>query len=368
MPARRAKKTVDARPAALTGAERALDVQSLLAAIVESSDDAIVSKTLEGQILSWNAGAARLFGYSPEEAIGNSIMMIIPPERHHEEHEILARLRAGERIDHYETVRMTKDSRRIDISLTVSPVRDSEGKIVGASKVARDISARKAGEQQVFGLQRELVEQLDDLRQLHEMSLRLSKTLELKPILEETLRTAVAVEGTDLGLVSLCEPDQDQFEVGASQGFSSEFLAEVDRIPPAGTARGITFQERRRVVVEDMETDPQFSQFAKVSRRAGVRAVHSTPLITRLGKIVGVLSTYFREPHRPTDREIQFIDLCARRRRTSSKTLGFTPSSARPTGARTSSSPRWLTSCATRSRRCATRCTSCTFRHRPVAN
>jgi len=311
MPARRVKKPCASRPTAASAGERAIDIPSLLAAIVESSDDAIVSKTLEGQILSWNAGAARLFGYTPEEAIGRSILMIIPPERHHEEHDILARLRIGERIDHYETVRVAKDGHRIDISLTVSPVRDSRGKIVGASKVARDISARKAGEQQVFGLQRELVAQLDDLRQLHEMSLRLSKTLELKPILEETLRTAVAVEGTDLGLVSLCEPDHDQFEVGASLGFSAEFLAEVDDIPPAGTARGITFQERRRVVVEDLETDPQFSQFAEVARRAGIRAVHSTPLITRVGKLVGVLSTYFREPHRPADREIQFIDLCA---------------------------------------------------------
>src|SRR5262245_36513458 len=312
MPARRVNKSGAPRRSSVSDDRHALDAQSLLAAIVESSDDAIVSKTLDGQILSWNAGAARLFGYSPKEAIGRSITLIIPPERLHEERDILARIRAGERVEHYETVRITKDGRRIDISLTVSPVRDSQGQIVGASKVARDITSRKTAEQQVLALQRELVAQLDDVRQLHEMSVRLSKTLELKPILEETLRTAVAVEGTDLGLVSLCEPDQEQFEVGASLGFSPDFLAEVGRIPSTGTARGICFQERRRVVVEDVETDPDFSQFREIARRAGIRAVHSTPLITRLGKIVGVLSTYFREPHRPTDREIQFIDLCAR--------------------------------------------------------
>src|SRR5262245_18248238 len=138
MPARRVNKSGAARRGAVSDREHKLNVPSCLAAIVESSDDAIVSKTLEGQILSWNAGASRLFGYSPEEAIGPSIMMIVPPERHHEEHDILARLRAGERIDHYETVRVAKDGSRIDISLTVSPVRDSQGKIVGASKVARD--------------------------------------------------------------------------------------------------------------------------------------------------------------------------------------------------------------------------------------
>jgi PAS domain S-box-containing protein len=119
---------------------------ALLAAIVESSDDAIVSKTLEGRILSWNAGAARIFGYTAEEMIGRPITMIIPPELHDEERRILDRLRHGERIDHFDTVRVTKDGRYIPISLTVSPVRDSRGTIIGASKVARDISERKHAE------------------------------------------------------------------------------------------------------------------------------------------------------------------------------------------------------------------------------
>jgi PAS domain S-box-containing protein len=113
---------------------------------VESSDDAIVSKTLDGIVQSWNAGAERLFGYTAAEAIGRSIAMIIPPERHNEEREILARIAAGERIDHFETVRVAKDGTRLDISLTVSPVRDHLGRIVGASKVGRDISERKRAE------------------------------------------------------------------------------------------------------------------------------------------------------------------------------------------------------------------------------
>src|SRR5215475_5153596 len=120
---------------------------ALLAAIVESSDDAIVSKTLNGRILSWNAGATRLFGYSAEEAIGQPITMIVPPELHAEEHRILERLRRGERLDHFETTRITKDGRRIPISLSVSPVRDASGAIVAASKVARDVSERKRVEQ-----------------------------------------------------------------------------------------------------------------------------------------------------------------------------------------------------------------------------
>jgi PAS domain S-box-containing protein len=114
---------------------------SLLSAIVESSDDAIISKDLNGVITSWNEGAARLFGYSAVEAIGQSIAILIPPDRLDEEPEILARLRRGERVDHFETIRMRKDGSRLHISLTISPVKDGGGRIIGASKVARDITA-----------------------------------------------------------------------------------------------------------------------------------------------------------------------------------------------------------------------------------
>jgi PAS domain S-box-containing protein len=119
------------------------EAQARLAAIVESSDDAIVSKSLDGVIQSWNAGAQRLFGWSAEEAIGQSILIVIPRERHAEEAALLERLRRGERIEHFETVRVAKDGRRIDVALTVSPVRDGSGRIIGASKVGRDITERK---------------------------------------------------------------------------------------------------------------------------------------------------------------------------------------------------------------------------------
>jgi PAS domain S-box-containing protein len=117
-----------------------------LAAIVASSNDAIVSKTLDGTVTSWNAAATGIFGYEAGEMIGQSITRIIPPELRDEERHILARLQRGERIEHYDTVRITKDGRRIDISLTVSPVRDRIGRIVGASKVARDVTDRKRAE------------------------------------------------------------------------------------------------------------------------------------------------------------------------------------------------------------------------------
>ena len=117
-----------------------------LASIVESSDDAIISKDMNGVIATWNAAAERLFGYTADEAIGNPVTMLIPPDRHNEEPGILHRIRRGERVDHYETVRRRKDGSLIEISLTISPIRNSDGRIVGASKIARDITERRRAE------------------------------------------------------------------------------------------------------------------------------------------------------------------------------------------------------------------------------
>ncbi len=117
-----------------------------LAAVIDSSDDAIITKNLDGIILTWNKSAEALFGYTAEEAIGKPVAMLIPENRHDEEPNILARLRKGERIEHYETVRRHKNGTLLDISLTVSPVRDSEGRIIGASKIVRNITGRKISE------------------------------------------------------------------------------------------------------------------------------------------------------------------------------------------------------------------------------
>jgi PAS domain S-box-containing protein len=141
----------------VTDRHQAVLESARLAAIVTSSDDAIVTKTLEGVVTSWNEGAARIFGYEAEEMIGQSILRVIPKHLHPEEHDILARLRRGEHIRHYETVRVAKDGRQIDISVTISPLRDSSGKTVGASKVARDITERKQADK----LQRLLMDELN---------------------------------------------------------------------------------------------------------------------------------------------------------------------------------------------------------------
>jgi PAS domain S-box-containing protein len=134
-----------------------------LAAVIEGSDDAIISKNLDGIIMSWNKGAERILGYSAAEAVGKPITLLIPPGRRSEEIDIIAKLRAGERIDHFDTVRVTKDGTEIDVSLTISPIKDMSGHIVGASKIMRDVSERKQVERDLRMAQQALQRHADEL-------------------------------------------------------------------------------------------------------------------------------------------------------------------------------------------------------------
>ena len=146
-----------------------------LASIVESSDDAIVSKNLDGIITSWNNGAERVFGYTAEEAVGQPITIVIPRDRHSEETDILSRIRRGERIDHFETIRQRKHGDRIIVSLTVSPVKNAEGKIVGASKIARDITEQKRAQDMITALAREAEHRSKNLLANVQATVNLSK-------------------------------------------------------------------------------------------------------------------------------------------------------------------------------------------------
>jgi PAS domain S-box-containing protein len=149
----------------ITDQKRANEIQRHFSAIVESSDDAIISKDLNGIIRSWNKGAERIFGYAPAEVIGKPILILMPEQRQNEESHILARIRNGERIDHYETIRRRKDGTLVNISLTVSPIRDDAGNVVGASKIARDITPQTQAEEALRKAQQELAKANSELEE-----------------------------------------------------------------------------------------------------------------------------------------------------------------------------------------------------------
>ena len=154
----------------------ALNATQRNASIVESSDDAIISKDLNGVITTWNRGAERIFGYSAEQVIGKPVNILIPPDRQDEEPAILERIQRGERIEHYDTVRLRKHGSRIDVSLTVSPIKNAEGKIIGASKIARDITERKQIEAQIAILAREAEHRTKNVLATVQATVRLSQS------------------------------------------------------------------------------------------------------------------------------------------------------------------------------------------------
>ena len=162
-----------------------------VAAIVESSDDAIISKDLDGVIMSWNTGAERIFGYSAEETIGQPITIVIPHDRQDEERTILTRIRRGERIDHFETIRQRKNGSLVAVSLSVSPVKDAEGKIVGAAKIARDITEQKRNRELIATLAREAEHRSKNLLSTVQATVMLSQSDTpdgLKKVIEGRIR------------------------------------------------------------------------------------------------------------------------------------------------------------------------------------
>lgn len=278
-----------------------------LAAIVDSSDDAIISKNLDGIITSWNKSAERLFGYTAEEVVGKSITILIPPERLAEEPEILRRLQHGERVDHFETIRRRKDGSQLHLSLTISPVRDAQGKVVGASKIARDITERKAAEEAIQRLNWQLTSDLSAMTRMQSLSTRLVQARDFPLLLAEIVDAGIEIMHADMGHIQLLE--DGVLQIAAHRGFDDSFLGFFANIPhPADPQPG------RRIIFEDIADSPAFAgtPALDVMQAAGVRGMQVTPLISRSGKMLGLFSTHYRSPRSPGEREMRMLDLLAR--------------------------------------------------------
>lgn len=284
-------------------------LQARLAAIVDSSRDAVISKNLDTIITSWNAGAERLFGYTAEEAVGRSIRMLIPEDRQDEETEIIGRIGRGESIDHYETERLRKNGTLIPISLTVSPIRSSNGVIIGASKIARDITPQKLAEQRIA----DDLKAMTRLRNIGELSARADCDIEL--CLDAILDAAIDFTRAAKGNIQLMRPAENVLEIATHSSFSDRFLNCFAAVHAGEMgACGAALRKGRRVIVHDIRESDIFvgKPSLEILLDEGILAVQSTPLISSTGRVLGIISTHFSEPHTPDERLLGLLDLLAR--------------------------------------------------------
>ncbi|MGC4072813.1 MAG: PAS domain S-box protein [Nibricoccus sp.] len=263
-----------------------------LAAIVESSDDAVVSKNLDGVVQTWNAGAARLFGYSAQEMIGRSITILLPHGQLDEEARILARIRKGEPIEHYETVRRRKDGQLIDVSLTVSPIRDSRGVIVGASKIARDISRRKATESA-------LTRRTHTLEVLNRVGEALVAERDVEKIVQSVTDAAREITGAKFGafFYNTVNEQGESYTLYTLSGVSRDAFANFP-MPRNTEVFGPTFRGEGTIRVGDILADPRYGKNApNKGMPAGhlpVRSYLAAPVRSGSGEIIGGL--FFGHP------------------------------------------------------------------------
>jgi len=279
----------------------AAETNARLAAIVEFCDDAIISKDLDGIITSWNPGAQQLFGYSSLEALGKPMAMLIPAERSNEEPTILARIARGELTEHFETVRVHKDGTKLDVSITISPIRDSRGLIVGASNIARDITDRRQAQARVQA-------QLARLNLLQHITRAMGERQDIQSIFQVVIRTLEEQLPVDFCCICLYDP-ADSALIVTSVGLRSETLAtelamtqqarvDIDR-------NGLSHCVRGQLVYEpDISTVP--FPFAQRLTGGALRAMVAAPLLVE-SKVFGVLIAARRQAHSFSSGECEFL-------------------------------------------------------------
>ncbi|MCW1428702.1 sensor histidine kinase [Novosphingobium sp. JCM 18896] len=276
--------------------ESALEAALLLAAIVESSDDAIVSKLLDGTITSWNGAAERLFGYRPQEIIGQSILTLIPDDRRSEETDIIDRLRRGERVEHFETKRRHKSGRLIDISLTISPIRRPDGAIVGASKIARDITQKKQAEELLH-------RQAGRLEILNRVARIISQDLDLERIVQAVTDEATALSGAQFGafFYNVLDAEGESYVLYALSGVPREAFDKFG-MPRNTAVFAPTFEGRGIIRSADIRKDPRYGlntpHKGMPEGHLPVVSYLAVPVISSSGEVIGGLFFGHAEPDR----------------------------------------------------------------------
>ena len=280
--------------------------RNFLAALVDSSEDAIIGMTLDGDIISWNAAAERLYGYSAEEIVGRPVLTLIPRDRHGEEKEILARLREGERIEHFETVRCRRSGEPIDVSLTVSPVRRPDGSIVGASKIARDITADKRS-------QALLLRQTAQLETLNRVARLFAQDLDFERIVQAVTDIGTSLSGAQFGAFFYNVEDErgDSYQLFALSGAPRERFERFG-MPRATEIFAPTFRGEASILSGNIREDARYGKNAPHSGmpegHLPVSSYLAVPVKLGTGEVLGGLFFGHEEPDRFDEESAALIE------------------------------------------------------------
>ena len=270
--------------------------QAMLAAIIESSEDAIVSKTLDGTVTSWNKSAAKMFGYNEGEMVGKSIITVIPKDRRQEEVVILGKIRQGEKVEHCETVRLRKDGTEIAVSLTISPIKNAAGQVIGASKIARDISKQKTSEE---SLQR----YANNLETVNSVGKMVSERLDVQEILQQVTDVTTEATGAAFGAFFYNKLDEhgESYTLFTLSGAPREAFEKFG-MPRNTAVFNPTFSGEGTVRVDDITKDPRYGKnhphYGMPKGHLPVVSYLAVPVISKSGVVIGGLFYGHPEPGR----------------------------------------------------------------------
>ena len=286
----------------------------LLATALMAIPDAFILHDFEGHILAWNRGAERLYGYTEDEAKRTTVDLIIPEELRGEARAHWRQLERGEAAERWETQRVTRDGRRLDVWGVTTVVRDAAGVPLALAKVDRDVSDIKRTVCDLATLQSQPAADLSAMKQLHEFSTRLVHAGSVEELLEKAMTAAVEITSADRGVMHVIEPGTGTMRIATQRGFDRPYLDYYARVVASEFERAVE-EHGGRLLVEDVRTSPVFEgapEHRDVLLGAGVRAFQATPLYSRAGRLVGVITTHYDRPHLPSDRELRLFDLLGR--------------------------------------------------------
>ena len=285
--------------------------ETRLQTFFDNSPNLVFLKDRQGHYQYVNKEFKRALRVTEEQIKGKADYDIFPREQ-------AASFRANDRkvLDvgvpmKFEEISVQEDGPHTSI-VNKFPLLNTDGEIYALGGIATDITDRKRQEKELLDLRDELAAELTAMTRLHEFSTHLLSIDELQPILEEVLDATIALQHADFGNIQLCDPEVRALEIVAQRGFRQEFLQYFRSVSDVGSACGRAMNLRERIIIEDVESDSGFAPHRQIAASAGFRAVQSTPLVTRERELLGVISTHFRRPHRPSLRELRFTDLYAR--------------------------------------------------------